>query len=255
MNEMEIRFYALLTHLSRPYKSKTMIQYETFKNGDITLYLGDCLDVIPFIPTVDCVVTDPAYRVIGGGNSTGARRTGGMLTANDGKIFDHNDTDVCEWMPAIFNLMRDPSHAYIMTNFLNLQKMLNAGDGAGFKFHNLLTWNKNTVTPNRWYMKDLEYIIFARKGAAFAIHNKSAKTSQPFPNPRNKIHPTQKPVELMEVFIANSTDEEDIVFDPFMGVATTGVAALRSNTRFIGVEKAPVYFKLACEQIQGAIRA
>lgn len=226
-----------------------MIQYETFKGGDITLYLGDCLDVLPFLPPADCVVTDPAYKVIGGGTATKGRPVG-ILTANDGKIFEHNDISVSDWMPTVFKVMRDPSHAYIMTNFLNLQEMMNEGTKTGFKFHNLLIWNKNNVTPNRWYMKSLEYILFARKGAAFAIHNKSAKTDQPFPNIRNKIHPTQKPIELMEVFISNSTDEEDIILDPFMGVATTGVAALRLNTRFIGIEKDPIYFKLACEQIQ-----
>jgi DNA modification methylase len=223
---------------------------ETFNNGQITLYQADCRDVFLLLSGVDCLVTDPAYKVISGGNTTKHKRTSGVLSANDGKIFEHNDIKPRDWIPLLFNVMRDPSHLYIMTNFLNLREIMDVAVEAGLQLHNLLVWKKNTVTPNRWYMKDIEYTVFARKGPAFAINDKGSKTCQEVTNTRDRLHPTEKPVELMRTYITNSTTEGDLVLDPFLGSGTTAIAAIREGCQFVGIEKDPVYYRVACERIE-----
>jgi len=228
-----------------------MLDFEQI--GDCTLYYGDCLEVMPTLEKVDCVVTDPAYRVISGGNTTETYRTGGVLVKNDGKIFEHNDITIEEWMPPLYEALKDPAHAYLMTNFLNLGPMMAAGESNGFLFHNLLVWLKNNVTPNRWYMKNVEYTLLARKGAAFSINNKGSKTCFETKNPTDKIHPTEKPVELMEYYVNNSTKPDGVVLDPFMGSGTTGVACVNTGRKFIGIELDPRYFDVACERIEKAV--
>jgi DNA modification methylase len=180
-------------------------------------------------------------------------RAGGILHKNDGKIFKHNDIKITDWLPPLFESLRNPSHAYLMTNFYNLREMMDVAESSGFKLHNLLIWKKNTVTPNRWYMKDIEYTVFARKGAAFSINDRGAKTCQEVNNTRDRLHPTEKPVDLMRTYIRNSTTEGDIVLDPFMGSGTTGVAALREGCRFIGIEEDPEYFNIAWKRLHEEI--
>ena len=68
-----------------------------------------------------------------------------------------------------------------------------------------------------------------------------------------KKHPSEKPVELLEIMITNSTHEGDIVFDMFMGSGSTGVAAVKTNRRFIGFELDDKYFGIADKQINEAL--
>lgn len=69
---------------------------------------------------------------------------------------------------------------------------------------------------------------------------------------KNRVHPTQKPIRLLTWLIENYTQEGDVIFDPFMGSGSTGVAAMRAGRRFIGVEKDPAYFAIAQERIANA---
>ena len=214
----------------------------------IELYNESCLDVLDrFIEegrTVDCIVTDPPYRVISGGNkNTNAPK--GCLKANDGKIFKFNDLPEEEWFPKIYEVLRDPGHAYIMINTLNLERYLTLARKAGFKLHNLLIWEKNNVLPNRFYMKNVEYILFLRKGKAFSINNKGSKTCHKFTNLQGRDHPSEKPVPLMEFYISNSSQEGETVLDFTMGSGSVGRACQNLNRNFIGIELDPEYYALA----------
>jgi hypothetical protein len=121
---------------------------------------------------------------------------------------------------------------------------------AGFHFHNLLTWKKNNATPNRWYMQNSELILFFRKGKAKAINNCGSKTVLEVDNIiGNKVHPTEKPVELMEILISNSSKENDVVFDPFAGSGATLQAAKNLNRNAIGIEIDEEYFDIASERL------
>lgn len=222
------------------------------------LYNADCLTILKELEndTIDLIVTDPPYKVIGGGNANaGKGAPSGMLTKNDGKIFDHNNIRISEWASEFFRILKDGCHAYIMCNCLNMQEYINELTRVGFKLHNILIWQKNNVTPNRWYMKNVEYTLFVRKGMAKSINNKGSKTCVSIDNIiGKKLHPTQKPVELMEYYINNSSEEEDIVLDPFMGCGSTGVACRLNNRNFFGIEIDEEYFKIAEERIEGELK-
>jgi site-specific DNA-methyltransferase (adenine-specific) len=199
---------------------------------------ADARDVLASLPDqcIDCIVTDPPYRVISGGNKS-AGRPMGILGPNDGKIFNHNDIGFDEYIPELFRVLRDPGHIYIMTNLLNLWSMRDALVSAGFKIHNLLVWKKPNVTPNRWYMSNREFTLFARRGKAFTINNPGSSAVHEFANPSgNRKHPTQKPVDLMRLYVENSTQPGDLVLDPFAGSGATGEACRQTGRRFMGVE-------------------
>lgn len=214
------------------------------------LYLGDCLEVMKDIPdgSVDMVLTDPPYRTISGGKKSNVSLSKSM-GGNNGKVFKHNDISFSMWVPEVFRILKDNSHGYFMINFMNLFALQKELTKSGFKIHNLLVWQKNTCTASRWYMKNAEYTLFARKGAAKAINDPSSKVVHSFNNPRDKRHPTEKPVGLMEYYIENSSTNLDTVFDPFMGSGTTGVAAKKLNRKFIGIELDEMYFNIAKDRI------
>lgn len=191
--------------------------------------------------SIDCIITDPPYPTISGGHggngsSSAAARPSGILAKNDGKIFSHNNISICDWIGECYRVLKPDTHIYVMTNFLNLQEYMSEIRKAGFDLHNLLIWEKNNATPNRWYMKNCEYIIFARKGAAKPINNCGTKTVIKINNVKNRIHPTEKPVELMKVFVENSTNPGDTVLDPFGGSFSTVLACLETGRKALSCE-------------------
>ncbi len=124
---------------------------------------------------------------------------------------------------------------------------MNVATKSGFRLHNILVWGKNNCTPNRWYMKNVEFILFLYKGKAFPINNFSSKQLLSFTNisGKKKLHPTEKPVDLLKVLISNSSKINQTVLDPFMGSGSTGVAAMNLNRKFVGIEIDSKYFTIA----------
>ena len=218
---------------------------------NVKLYNDDCLNVLKDIEdnSIDLVVTDPPYEVITGGRNGGVKgKPSGILTENKQLMKSIPKADL--WLSECFRVMKDGTHIYIMTNTLNLTNYLNIINDVGFKLHNLLVWNKNNTTPNRWYMKNCEYVIFARKGFAKSINNPSSQTVHNFDNIiGNKKHPTEKPVDLMKLYVENSSQVGDTVLDPFMGSGSTGVACKELGRNFIGVELDKQYFDIATKRV------
>lgn len=216
------------------------------------LYNGDALDILASMEdeSIDLVVTDPPYKCISGGKPKSKGQPSGMLSKNDGKIFNENDIAIEDWMPQLYRVLKNGSHAYVMTNLLNLEKMMLVARQVGFDIHNLLVWEKNNATPSRWYMKNAEFTLFLRKGKAKRINNVGSKMVHRFNNILGKkVHPTEKPVELMLFYIENSSNIGDVVLDPFMGAGSTGVACLDCGRKFVGIEKDSEYFNIAEERL------
>lgn len=220
---------------------------------DNMLLNQDVREVFKTIPdnSIDLVVTDPPYKTTSRGN---AGTSGGMLQKEinkKGQVFKHNNIKPQEYIPELYRVLKDGSHCYIMTNHVNLQEMLNVATESGFKFVKCLIWDKGNKIMGQYYMSSFEYILFLRKGKAKRINNCGTADILRVPNIKLKgedgknLHDTEKPVELMKIMIDNSSNEGDIVFDPFMGIGSTGVACLELNRRFIGVELDEQYFPIA----------
>lgn len=221
--------------------------------GDCTLYLGDCLEVMPTLEPVDMILTDPPYTLTSGGNGDYADWQLAKDYDNSGKIVQC-DIDWPDFMPAISNALKIGSHCYVMCNNRHVKSMLTEAELAGLGFHNLLAWDKMSCTPNRYYMKNLEYIGFFYKGRSKHLKNCSSQQLMACPQENYGGHPTTKPTALMEYYIKNSSEHKDVVLDPFMGVASTGVGAVRCGRKFIGIELDEKYFDIACRRVEEAYK-
>ena len=220
----------------------------------IKLLNGDCLELMKEIPnsSVDLVVSDVPYHIISGGCTNNAVYFKSIPTnvyAKQGKIFKHNDIEFSEWLPSVYRVLKDNSHCYFMVNGRNLKDLQTEAEKVGFKYQNLLVWDKGNCTPTRYYLNACEFILFLRKGNAKNINNLGSKTIISIPNVRNKSHPTEKPVDLMKILIKNSSNENDIVLDPFMGSGSSGIASIHTNRNFIGIELDKDYFDIAKKRI------
>jgi len=230
------------------------------------IYNMDCMEGMKQFPdkSIDLVVTDPPYKIVQGGCSNKAvtiNACGGILNKHDGdnielvkkgKIFNHNEIQFNEWLPEIYRVLKDNSHCYIMINGRNLSKLQMEAEKVGFEFHNIIGWDKGNATPNKWYMQRLEFILFLFKGEAKNINNMGTTTLLQVPNIKRgtKLHPTEKPVDLMKVLIENSSNEGDLILDPFMGAGSTALACKELNRNYIGFELDKHYYDIATERIK-----
>lgn len=226
--------------------------------GRATLYLGDCRDILPTLPKVDAVVTDPPYLVSKGGFASNLQLEGGFGGwmkdyGNQGDIVQC-DIAFADWMAPVFAGLADQAHAYFMSNGRNLSAMQTAAEEAGFRLHTILVWDKRAALPNKYYQNITEFGLFMFKGKARTINNPASKNLISIFQRDESAHPTEKPVELMRYWIGNSTAPGDTVLDPFMGSGTTGVAALQTGRDFIGCEIDLGYFDIACRRIEDAQR-
>ena len=230
------------------------------KMKNIQIFCGDCLEIMKDIPdgSINLIVTDPPYPVTSRGS---AGNSGGMLQKDinkKGKVFAHNSIDCSEYAPEFYRLLKDGSHCYVMTNHVNLINMLNTFTANGFHFIKSLIWDKGNKIMGQYYMSQFEYILFFRKGKGVKINNCGTSDIISIPNKKQKdedgknLHDTEKPVGLMDVLIRNSSNEGDLVLDPFMGIGSTGIACINASRKFIGIELDPTYFETAKKRLEEA---
>ncbi len=211
------------------YKRKEQI-------GDATLYLGDCLEILPTLGKVDAVVTDPPYGINLETDNTWresidpGKRKKYMRVAGDEKPFDPAPFvglagKVILWGGNHFADKLPPSRGWLVWNKRDL-------GSSGMHSDAELAWCKgiNVVRCHNQFWQGR-----FRKG----------EVAEGF------LHPTQKAVTLMKWCI-ELCGEVTTVLDPFMGSGTTGVAAVDLGRKFIGIEIEPKYFDIACERIDAA---
>ena len=240
-----------------------------YKTEKYTLYNDDCITVLDNMiqngDTVDMIFTDPPYRVTSRGN---AGNSGGMLQKKinkAGQVFEHNNIEIEVYLPKFYKVLKETGHCYIMTNHKNLTHFLKVIDewkdpdtNEGFHFIKSLIWDKGNKIMGQFYMNQFEYILFLRKGAGKKINNCGASDLISIPNKKTKdetgenIHDTEKPVDLCKILIENSSNPNEIVFDPFMGVGSCGIAAKQLGRKFIGIELDSSYYEIAKARIENA---
>ena len=194
------------------YKQKVVI-------GDAVLYLGDCMDVLPTLDKVDAVITDPPYGI---GISKNPVRQMHEKMDWDASVPETSLIDACIacgdiallWGGNYFDL--PPSQCFFV-------------------------WDK--MQPQEFSLAMCEQAWTNKKGPA-KIYKQSVLSYR-------KEHPTQKPLALMKWCIEQAGNPQTIL-DPFMGSGTTGVAAIQLGRKFIGIEREPKYFDIACQRIEQA---
>jgi DNA modification methylase len=207
--------------------------------GNATLILGDCMDILPTLSKVDAVITDPPYGI---GADKGKK---GAIPFKGGKAYEmawhpENTWDKERPNKQIFDLMVQKSEKSIIWG--------------GNYFADWLS------PQGKWLWWDKCQTMPTYGDGELAWTNLSGTTPKKFVWANNKIfadrtvrhHPTQKPLELMAWCIEQAGNPETIL-DPFMGSGTTGVAAIQLGRKFIGIEREPKYFDIACQRIEQAV--
>ena len=200
--------------------------------GDATLYLGDCRDILPTLPRVDAVITDPPYGI---GESSKKVASRGKLAAP--KDYGDFDWDKSPPEKSLIDAIRNAStwQAFFGGNYFELpptscwlvwDKLNGDNDFADCE----LAWTNwpKAVRRIQWRWNGM-----IRQGN------------------EERSHPTQKPLAVMS-WVIGLCPKADIILDPFMGSGTTGVAAAQMGRKFIGIERELKYFDIACERIERA---
>lgn len=226
----------------------------------ISLYNTDAIEWLKTLDndSVDLIVSDPPYRVQQHSSSglSGIFKTKtGAEKKLDNKLFQHNEVKVTDYASELFRILKPDNHCYIMTNDFNLRNFLNVFTDVGFHFTKLIIWDKQNKITNPYYMNQVEYILFMSKGRTKQINNCGTSNLLSISNMENKNngHPTEKPVELMEILIKNSSKEGDLVMDPFVGVGATALACQNLNRNFIGCEIDKKYYDTAMERLNSGL--
>ncbi len=195
----------------------------------VTLHMGDCVTILPTLPRVDAIVTDPPYGIGFAAQPTRYQRANGMAKT---------EWDAIAPQEAVALALSRARNAIIWGgNYFTLPPS-----------RGWLAWSKAGNAPS---MADLEMAWTSIDMNARSFE-KSVKSASLEKNLQTAAHPTQKPVALMEWSIGFLPDARTIC-DPFMGSGTTGVAAVRMGRRFVGIEIVPEYFDIACRRIADAL--
>ena len=233
----------------------------------IVCYLGDCREILPTLPRVDAVLTDPPYGITA--NAWDAAADLSPLWAIRATVYvvcagqPYTSQVVCgnrdwfkhEWIwikdrgSNFANTVREPmkEHESVLVFApgkwtYNKQMQQRAGGGlerVAYSFQN------KAGSDN--------YREFGREGRRDGEDLRVPASWQFFKRDTGS-HPTQKPLELSEYFLRTYSNELDLVLDPFMGSGTTGVACVKLGRKFIGIEIEPKYFDIACKRISEALK-
>lgn len=201
--------------------------------GDAELWLGDCMEILPMLGKVDAVITDPPYGI--NENSKKVASRGKLAAAKD---YGHFDWDKEPPSDALIQAIRGKAEfqAFFGGNYFGLpatscwlvwDKLNGDNDFADCE----LAW---TNWPKAVRLLQWRWNGMIRQGN------------------EERYHPTQKPLEVMK-WVIELCPKSQTILDPFMGSGTTGVAAIQLGRKFIGIEREPKYFDIACKRIEQAV--
>jgi site-specific DNA-methyltransferase (adenine-specific)/modification methylase len=202
--------------------------------GDAVLHLGDCRDILPTLGPVDAVVTDPPYGI-------GWKP---RVTHQDQPWRDVIDFDILAVIVGRYNIVWGGQY---------FADRLPLAEG-------WLTWCKRPVGGGLDFANDARSYATTEMAwrdfgkSAFMVHVWDGGMRAGHADNRTFCHPSQKPIEVMAWCVGQLPADAEKVLDPFMGSGTTGVACANLGRKFIGVEREPTYFDIACRRIEEAYR-
>lgn len=223
--------------------------------GDCTLYLGDCLDVMPTLGKVDAVVTDPPYELSDAG--PGKFHYGMSLKKFDSQQYKDivSGFDLNAFFPMI-EAVCEPFNLFCFCSNKQISKIM-AYHEARERATTLCFWHKTNAAPfaNGVWRGDVEYFVHAKaSGAVFVGNAEEKKKVFEHPAVQDSEHPTVKPLQLIKKLVKICSNEGQTILDPFLGSGTTGIACAQLRRKFIGIELEECYFDIACRRIEQAYK-
>lgn len=224
-----------------------------FMKDRLKLYNEDAMNLLSSIDenSIDLIITDPPYYV---------------LNRQSWDSQWNSKDEYLSWMSAILNelyrVLKENRASFIFFSQKYMFDFYDIIKESKFKFKRMLIWHhKNLAKPtNKMYLWTYDPIFYLIKGEKNDVFHPSFLKSEnvdvfTIPKPQNwnnqhpRYHPAEKPVKLLEILIKVNSNEGDVILDPFMGSASTGVASLRLNRKFIGCDISPKYVSIAKERL------
>lgn len=251
-------------------KDKNQVYY---KNDDIMLILGDSLHVMKSIEdeSVNMIFADPPYFLSNGGITCSS---GTMVSVNKakwdmGKSVEQMHEFNMRWISECRRILHANGTIWITGTFHNIYSCGLSLQQLGFRLLNNITWYKKNAPPNlscRYFTHSTETVLWAKKSEKakhyfnYELMKKMNGDKQmrdvweiPAINKKEKKFgqfPTQKPLALLERIILASTQEGDLVLDPFNGSGTTGIAAIKHKRKYIGIDNVQDYLDLTIKRYE-----
>ncbi len=225
---------------------------EKVEIGSATLYHGDCRDVLPALPMVDCVITDPPYSNTTHSNAKSNKGGSGA------KAIDFQAIDF-QAIVELLDLLSPICGGWVVANMD--WKHIAALEFEKHRFFELIrfgVWMKTNPMPqisadrpaNGW--DGIAYIYPRNKKKTW--NGGGCHGNWYGPVVSNGDHPTGKPVDMVISWVTRFSEVRETILDPFMGSGTTGVACAQLSRAFVGIERERKYFDIACRRIEDAQR-
>ena len=250
------------------------------------IYNDDCIKILKNKidgNSIDLIFADPPYNLSGNGLKWKGNKTGGdwymvnehwdKMTAPEYLQFTR------KWIGGCYKVLKDNGSIYVACSYHNIAEVMIVLKQLDLKINNIITWYKTNSMPNmtkRVFTHSTEFVICAVKGSGWIFNYEKIKEINPIKQKNGEekqmrdlweiplvqgkerirgkdgkaLHPTQKPEEMLKRIILASSNEKDIVLDPFLGSGTTIVVAKRYKRDWIGIEKEKQYVEIAEKRIQ-----
>jgi DNA modification methylase len=220
------------------------------------IYNMDCLEGMKRIEdkSIDMILADPPYNIARDNNFTTMGRKGIDFGEWD-KEFDQ-----FTWLNEIPRILHKNGSVIIFNDWKNIGEIAKHCESIGLIIKDMLRWEKTNPMPrnrDRRYVTDFECAIWlTNKNAKWTFNRLSDTYQRPMfkygivSGKEKTIHPTQKPIKLIEELMLIHSNEGDIILDPFMGSGTTAIACINTNRNYIGFELDETYFEVAQKRIK-----
>lgn len=245
------------------------------------IYHGDCIKIMDSrIPkdSVDLIFADPPYNLSGNRLKWVNNQTGGDWFMMNERWDHMSDADykifTQQWLSKCAELLKNKGSIYVACSYHNIGEIIGTLKRLKFKINNIITWYKTNAMPNmskRMFTHSTEFVIWGVRNSGWCFNYDKVKQMNPerrkdgehkqmrdlwqIPLVQGRerlrgengraLHPTQKPEEMLKRIIIASSNENDIVLDPFLGSGTTTYVASKFGRQWIGIEKNQDYVAVA----------
>jgi site-specific DNA-methyltransferase (adenine-specific) len=243
-------------------KAKVSFNYNSNENT-VSIYQDDAISFLEKLPSnsIDLIVTDPAYSGMNNKLQLGKGRIVGKYSEKgkeNGKWFgEFEDTEenYTKFLTECKRVLKKSTgHIYIMFDSYSLLS-LGSVVRKYFEVKNLITWDKVNIGMGHYFRRRHEYIMFATNDNTRKIKNRKFPDVWRFKRIHNSDYPTQKPVEVFQAMIYASSENGFTVCDPFIGSASSAIAAIKNKCNFIGCDISDKAIEISTTRITEYIKS
>lgn len=241
-------------------------------NKDSYIVNGDCLEVLKTMPdeSVDCILTDPPYNLglfMHNRNTNLAKMRDNQFAYAGWDNIEYEEwcSNMREFLKECSRILKPKGTLISFMSIIKVESFIRFAEEVGFYYKTTGIWHKKNPMPrnmNLQFVNSTEsWVYFINRGTSGTFHNNGKvvhdyleSSVTPLSEKKHGKHPTQKPLSIMKQLINLTTNEGDIVLDPFMGSGSSCVAAALLNRNFIGIELNESYFDITSKRLEEVLK-